>query len=186
MSDTADRATVAFHEAGHAVMAALSPYHIPGETVLRVEKREHSTSNGQSSYQTDPSIQRCDLWAWRIAAAGGAGERILHPKADVFGFGEGWLHPTAGRLDLITCGLELFEDDDPEVSLRREGRALAWVCRTIREHADAVQKIAAILLKHGRIEGHDVQAIVGAKLSEEPKPKPADPRQLGLFGEVQP
>ena len=180
-----NRKLVAYHESGHALMAALSPYHVPGETILRVEERKISVSEGCSSYAT---IQHNETWTWRIAAGGGAGERILQPKADVFGFGEDFLSPTAARLDLITCGVELFDlgdEDDPEVIIRREKRALNDVCRLVRRNAESVRKIAAFLMAQGRIDGATVRSIVGPALPlpqpRKPKPQPVDPRQSRLF-----
>jgi hypothetical protein len=154
-----DPLEVCYHEAGHAVMAALSPYHEVGDTILQTEDRKLTKSNGQSFYKR---LQVNDLWEFRIVVAGGAGERILSPDVDPFNVDNLFtLAPSAAQLDIICCDFILGDDEDPEEHCAKQDRIIKGACRLLKKHELAVHKVAKILRTKGRISGDEVRAIVG-------------------------
>jgi hypothetical protein len=153
-----DPVGVAYHEAGHAVMAAISPFHEVGDTVIATEDRGLTKSNGCSSFMR---LKDNELWEIRIVLGGGAGERILNPKVDPFAY-EDIFNPTAARLDIVFSGLELGNEEDPEEYCRREDQLIKGACRLLKKHELAVHKVALVLRTKGRISGDEVRAIVGS------------------------
>ena len=173
MTQSPELISVAYHEAGHAVMAALSPYHEVGETVLAVEDLKVTTSNGRSHFLR---LKDNDLWEFRIVVAGGAGEKLLDPNLDpwdvenLFAF-----KPSAAQLDIITSGftMDIDDDVDPEKYCRREQRKIRAACELLKKHAVAVHEVAKVLRTRGRISGAEVQTIAGpvrkVRSTREPK-----------------
>lgn len=159
MTQAPDLISVAYHEGGHAVMAALSPYHLPGETILAAEDRKYTKSNGSSFFERLSSNK---LWEFRITVAGGAGELILNPDVDPWDVENLFTcNPSAAQLDLITSDFSMGDDDDPEKYCRNEQRKIRAACELLKKHAMAVHKAAKVLRTKGRISGAEVQAIVG-------------------------
>jgi hypothetical protein len=154
-----DPVSVAYHEAGHAVVAALSPYHQVDETVIETENRGLTKSNGSSSFIR---LKDNNLWEFRIVVAGGAGEKILDPKSDPWNL-DGLFSgcPSAAHMDLITSDFGLGADEDPEEYARREQRLIRDTCKLLRKHEMAVHQVAKVLRTKGRISGDEVRSIVG-------------------------
>jgi hypothetical protein len=143
---------IAYHEAGHAVVAFRLGYEIRKVTIRR---RYSSLGSAEIRNRTSPDDIRIDL-------AGALAEALVNPtpfneKIQLGSRGD-WRNTRRSVREFVALGFINGREKGILIEeLLQETRALVWRDR------EAIARVAAALLKHGTLTGVDIKRIVDAE-----------------------
>jgi len=157
--------TIAYHEAGHAVVAHRLGYRVDGVSIVPKEASEARTKLPNPMRRKDAELDRHRIWvehAAIIALAGPLTQKRHSPHSN-------WRSGGSGYGKFLTKGADFQVVSNLIDRVHGEGKVAQTFWRYLEAQAQrlvdinwpAIERVARALLEHGTLSGDEIRRTIG-------------------------